>query len=139
MFSSCRGEFRDYPVLPLGTIFRRTTNLHKVWDSGIIQKTGLSEAEYVRQLEGQFQGQAVSGLQVGATIDWALESHRAAAEHAYHIPRNHQLAGALRRERAGGGRTARQGGRPTGADPERHLEIGIEARRSPASQARSPA
>ena len=74
--------------------FRRTTNLHKDWDSGITQKTGLAERAYAKQLERWLDEHNTAGLQAGTTVDWALESHRAAAEHAYHIPASRKLASA---------------------------------------------
>jgi S1/P1 Nuclease len=77
----------DVAVFLLG----QPTTLHAVWDAGLIHASDLSEARWVRQLETWLDGRDVARLAAGSVIDWALESHRAAVEHAYDIPSNGQL------------------------------------------------
>ncbi len=76
------------------TFFRQATDLHRVWDSGLIAKMDLGETDYARHLEGWLAGQRVAALQGGTTISWALEAHRSAAAHAYRIPASKRLGGA---------------------------------------------
>ena len=66
-------------------------NLHSVWDAGLIEHRGLTEAEYVRQLLAHLKPEAIPALQAGTTIDWALQSHSNAVHFAYTIPATHNL------------------------------------------------
>jgi hypothetical protein len=63
--------------------FNQAMNLHSLWDSGIIAKTGLSESQYASALEGGLTPQQISQIQQGTTIQWALESHALAKTNAY--------------------------------------------------------
>jgi nuclease S1 len=67
------------------TLFGQPTNLHAVWDSGLIGHAGLTVAAYVARLE------AVDVDASGTPILWAEEAHRAAIDHAYVIPADHHL------------------------------------------------
>jgi hypothetical protein len=74
-------------------------NLHAVWDSGIIDRTGLSTESYARQLQGTLGEVDLAALESGSVVDWALEAHRAAADHAYKtLPPNKRLGMAYFRE-----------------------------------------
>jgi nuclease S1 len=73
------------------------TDLHRVWDAGIIERTGVSEAAYAKALDDWLSTQDIAALQSGSVIDWAEESHAAAVEHAYVLPRNHKLTAAYAR------------------------------------------
>jgi hypothetical protein len=69
------------------TFFGQKTNLHAVWDTGIITHTVFDWGAYVVRLQnGWLNGRDLSGLDGGTPIDWALESHRAAQEVAYQLP-----------------------------------------------------
>jgi hypothetical protein len=70
---------------------RRPTNLHAVWDSGLVTEAGLDEAAYARRLDDWLAHQDVTRLAGGTVADWALESHDAAVEHAYVLPANRRL------------------------------------------------
>jgi hypothetical protein len=67
-------------------------NLHTVWDSGLIDQTGLSEAAYVERLQAWLKKRSISDLQKGTVTDWALEAHRAAVDVAYRLPKNRRLS-----------------------------------------------
>jgi hypothetical protein len=68
------------------TFFGTKTNLHHVWDTSLIERTGLTETNYVRKLNAALATQDIAALQNGTTIDWAVESHQAAVDHSYNIP-----------------------------------------------------
>jgi hypothetical protein len=67
------------------TLFGQRTNLHAVWDSGLIGHAGLTAAAYATRLE------AVDVDAGGTPISWAEEAHRTAIDHAYLIPVDHDL------------------------------------------------
>lgn len=67
-------------------------NLHAVWDSGLIDQTGLREEANVAHLQGWLKKRSVSDLQKGTVVDWALEAHRAAVDVAYRLPKNRKLS-----------------------------------------------
>jgi hypothetical protein len=62
------------------------TDLHKVWDGELIDSSGLSQADYVEYLLGRMQSLDLRALERGTVVDWAMEGHRIAAEHAYRLP-----------------------------------------------------
>jgi len=67
------------------TFFGKTTNLHSVWDSEMIERTPLSDDVYVKKLMSALPSE-------GYWIeDWANESH-ALAKYAYQIPRDRALS-----------------------------------------------
>ena len=70
-------------------------NLHAVWDAGLIEHAQLSVTEYTKRLAAMLGSVDVSALQGGTVVDWALESHRVAVEHAYgSLPRTRRLGAA---------------------------------------------
>ena len=86
------------------TFFGRESNLHKVWDSGIIGRAQLSDDEFAAELEAELNDQSgdeefaasnettrqrIEQLQGGTVDDWANESFRLALSNAYDaVPRN---------------------------------------------------
>ena len=86
------------------TFFRRQSNLHKVWDSGIIGRAQLNDDEFAAELEAALNDQSgdeefetanettrqkIARLQGGTVDDWANESFRLALSNAYDaVPRN---------------------------------------------------
>jgi hypothetical protein len=69
--------------------------LHAVWDSGMINHTGLDVDAYVDYLADQQLGhRTVAELQVGTPEEWANESHALAISYAYVIPSNKRLGAA---------------------------------------------
>ncbi len=67
-------------------------NLHAVWDGGLIDQTGLSEAAYAERLQAWLKKRSIVDLQKGTVVDWALEAHRAAVDVAYRLPKNRRLS-----------------------------------------------
>ena len=62
------------------------TNLHSIWDSGIIDWGPTSVDDYVdRLLKYEVRGRPVEELQRGTITDWFNESHYAAVHDAYNI------------------------------------------------------
>ncbi|WP_024512447.1 S1/P1 nuclease [Bradyrhizobium sp. ARR65] len=67
--------------------FGQSTNLHAVWDTGLIMRTVYDWGAYVVRLETTwFPGRDLTGLSGGSPADWAADSHRLAHEVAYDIP-----------------------------------------------------
>jgi len=65
--------------------------LHGVWDGGLLTVSGLTERAWVERVAGRISGTDLRTLGRGTVVGWALETHRAAVEHAYVIPRSHRL------------------------------------------------
>lgn len=83
----------DLPVIFFGETRHLfgSWNLHAVWDSGLIERTGLDERGYLATLERWIAARALSDLQKGGVADWAMEAHRAVAG-AYQIPKDRALS-----------------------------------------------
>ncbi len=62
--------------------FDRGTNLHSVWDSGLIDQANLTEAQWVEKLNKSITPEQVEAWSKGTPADWATES-LAAAKSAY--------------------------------------------------------
>ena len=70
-------------------------NLHAVWDAGLIEHARLSVTAYTKRLAAGLASVDVRALQEGTLVDWALESHRAAVDHAYaSVPASRRLGAA---------------------------------------------
>ncbi|MBI3803692.1 MAG: S1/P1 nuclease [Nitrospirae bacterium] len=86
----------DLPVIFFGEALNpfggKPWNLHAVWDTGLIDHTGLTEPAYVARLEGWLKKQSRADLQKGTVVDWALEGHRAATQVAYRLPEDRKLS-----------------------------------------------
>lgn len=63
--------------------FNQSTDLHHLWDSDLITRTGLSVSAYVNFLDSGLSDQEIDSVQQGTTIQWALESHTLARTNAY--------------------------------------------------------
>jgi nuclease S1 len=64
--------------------------LHGVWDGGLLAVSGLTERAWVERVAGRTRTD-LRTLGRGTIVEWALETHRAAVQHAYVIPRSHRL------------------------------------------------
>jgi hypothetical protein len=60
------------------TFFGESTNLHSLWDSGLILHTGRSAEEYAVLLKAKIAGMNEADWRSGTPVDWAMESHSAA-------------------------------------------------------------
>ena len=67
--------------------FGQPTNLHAVWDYGLMERTGLTVTAWTERLNRS--GLSADGR--GTPVQWAEESVRVAAQHCYQIPANHEL------------------------------------------------
>ena len=74
--------------------FGTDTNLHSVWDSAIIARPPLSDAKFVQGLINWSTPQEMAEMRNGNILQWALESHRLAAESAYKLPADKKLGAA---------------------------------------------
>jgi nuclease S1 len=62
----------------------RRTNLHAVWDTGILAPAVQGdERDYALRLVHQIAPEQITSWQLGSTIDWANESHAIAAKVIY--------------------------------------------------------
>lgn len=68
------------------TFLGQSSNLHRVWDSGIIGATQLSVNDYADQLDSWLDSQDTHQIESGTVIDWALDAHKLAKTSAYDIP-----------------------------------------------------
>jgi hypothetical protein len=71
--------------------FGMPTNLHTVWDGGILYRTHLQERAYTHRLRRWLTTQNQHDLQQGTPVDWALEAHDVARRHAYQLPSDRNL------------------------------------------------
>jgi nuclease S1 len=67
------------------------TNLHKVWDSDMIEKRGLTVSQYVENLKN------VETSKGFWFADWANDSHAIARRYVYAIPNDKELGGSYYR------------------------------------------
>lgn len=65
--------------------------LHAVWDSGLLTASRLGETGWVDRVVARLARAETRRLARGTIVDWALETHRAAVEHAYVVPRSGAL------------------------------------------------
>ena len=63
--------------------FGKKSNLHKVWDSGIIDHIGFTETGYLRKLSKEISTDDITEYEKGSVADWAIESHQLAVDVAY--------------------------------------------------------
>ena len=73
------------------TFLGHATDLHKVWDGELIDSSVVNQAEYLESLRRQMGSLDLRALEAGTVVDWAMEGHRIAVEHAYRLPRDGRL------------------------------------------------
>jgi hypothetical protein len=74
------------------TFFGAASNLHKVWDSGIIDKNGLKSAPFAAELDSGISASDITDMQKGDVKDWVGQAHELAVTNAYRgIPNSHAL------------------------------------------------
>ena len=69
----------------------RGMNLHQVWDGELIRTAWPDEQSYFDHLAQQMATMDVAVFEQGTVVDWAMEGHRIAAEHAYQVPGDQRL------------------------------------------------
>ncbi|HEU5154890.1 MAG TPA: S1/P1 nuclease [Gemmatimonadales bacterium] len=72
--------------------------LHAVWDGELLKTRGLSEDAYYQRLKREMDSLNLAAFEQGSVIDWAMEGHTIAKEHAYHIPKGSHLGDAYIQE-----------------------------------------
>ena len=73
--------------------FYHRTNLHVVWDELLIRHTRKPWREYAKELKRKITPENASRwLRSMDVCDWAMESARLAASHAYQVPKSGELA-----------------------------------------------
>ncbi len=76
--------------------FQDKTNLHSVWDSGLIRHTKKPWRDYATELMGGANAglgdEGLVGLGSLRAADWATESYRLAISHAYDVPKDGKIA-----------------------------------------------
>ncbi|HUL70133.1 MAG TPA: S1/P1 nuclease [Gemmatimonadales bacterium] len=73
------------------TFFGTPRKLHEVWDGELIEESGLNEDQYFDRLRRKMDSLDLSAIERGTIVDWAMEGHRLAAEHAYQLPRSGKI------------------------------------------------
>lgn len=73
------------------SFFDRVSNLHKVWDGQLIEQTRLSEAAYLQRLKSRMASIDLAPFERGTVVEWAMEGHSIAGDHAYQLPPRGQL------------------------------------------------
>ena len=71
--------------------FGADSNLHKVWDSKIIENAELSNEDFVETLLLDVTPQEINDYKKGNLLRWALEAHTIARTNAYNLPANNEL------------------------------------------------
>ena len=71
--------------------FGADSNLHKVWDSKIIEYAELSEEDFAETLLLDLTPQEINELKSGNLLSWAMEAHTLARTKAYNIPASMEL------------------------------------------------
>ena len=66
--------------------YRATTNLHKIWDEGLIDRTELSYSEFARTLESTLTKTTAATYGAGTLGDWLDDSNQV-ADTIYPIPK----------------------------------------------------
>jgi nuclease S1 len=66
-------------------------NLHQVWDGELFNRYGLSEETYLAELQREMDTMDLAALERGTVVDWAMEGHRVAIQHAYRVPAGGRL------------------------------------------------
>jgi hypothetical protein len=71
--------------------FHDRTNLHRVWDSGLIRRTKTPWAAYAAELQRAITPEQLTKWKNTDPVKWATESYRLALSHAHAIPKDGQL------------------------------------------------
>ncbi len=73
------------------TLLGHETNLHAVWDGELIDSSGVDQEGYFESLRRRMNSLDSRALERGTVVDWAMEGHRIAVEHAYRLPRGGRI------------------------------------------------
>ena len=67
------------------------TNLHRLWDSGLIRFNGVPWTAYTKSLRESIKPDELKAWRSTDPVTWANESYKLALSHAYAIPKDGQL------------------------------------------------
>ena len=73
------------------TFFENNTNLHSLWDSGMIRRTQKGWTEYATELAAKITPQERVLYDTLDPVVWATESHKLAHSNAYDVPKDGRL------------------------------------------------
>lgn len=73
------------------TFFGKATNLHWVWDTGLIRAAKVPQEAYVKGLESMIRKMDTSRFHRGKPLGWALESSRVARQVVWALPPDNVL------------------------------------------------
>lgn len=68
-------------------------NLHQVWDHGLLDQYAPDAKQAFAQIDRYLASQNEAGLTHGTVIDWAMQSHDQARDHAYRFGPDQRLDG----------------------------------------------
>ncbi len=87
-----RVRFFKQPNSAFGPGPKEDTNLHTVWDSGLIRHCVWGWNAYVARLQNDWLPQQdINALASGTVIEWVHEAHKAAKDVAFTVPMNADL------------------------------------------------
>ena len=81
-------EFLGQTVNPFT---KKAWNLHQVWDNGLLDQYAADAKQAIVQLNHWLASQHEADLSGGSVIDWAMQSHDLARDHAYTLPSDNRL------------------------------------------------
>lgn len=76
---------------PLNPFTKRPWNLHQVWDNGLLDQYAPDAKQAVIQIDQYLASQNEAELAIGSVIQWAMQSHDQAREHAYQFGADKRL------------------------------------------------
>ncbi len=88
------GERGDRGGNDIKLIFNgQPSNLHSVWDSGILASLGQSEGELVAGINADIASRAdIADIAAGSIVQWVMQSHDLARDAVYrNLPDNHEI------------------------------------------------
>jgi len=71
--------------------FHNRTNLHRLWDWGLLSRTKKEWSVYAVELQQNITAEQLAKWQSIDPVEWATESYRLALSHAYSIPKDGKL------------------------------------------------
>lgn len=70
---------------------KKPWNLHQVWDNGLLDQYASNAKQAVEQIDQYLASQNEAELANGSVIDWAMQSHDRARDHAYRFGPDQRL------------------------------------------------
>ncbi|MGC3975903.1 MAG: S1/P1 nuclease [Nitrospira sp.] len=70
---------------------KKPWNLHQVWDNGLLDHYAPDAKQAVTQIDQSLMAQNEAELANGSVVEWAMQSHDQARDHAYSFAPDHRL------------------------------------------------